>query len=66
MSTFKKGDAVRQKMPAPIRGVVAGFHADQETGALQVCVEFGEGDGAGKRYFDAEQLEAVPTEPAAG
>ena len=35
MSAFKKGDAVRQVMPAPFEGVVAGFDVDQETGAVQ-------------------------------
>lgn len=60
MANFKKGDAVRQVMPAPIVGQVAGFHADQETGALQVCVEYHDGESARVRYFDADQIEAVP------
>lgn len=59
MANFKKGDAVRQVMPAPIEGVVAGFHADQETGELQVCVEFQEAGETRVRYFDVEQIEAV-------
>ena len=60
MAQFKKGDAVRQVMPAPIVGNVAGFHADQETGQLQVCVEYQENGETRTRYFDAEQIEAVP------
>lgn len=62
MSNFKKGDAVRQKMPAPIQGVVSGFHADQETGALQVQVNYEENGETRTRYFDAEQIEAVSAE----
>lgn len=60
MANFKKGDTVRQIMPAPIEGNVVGFHADQETGALQVCVEFQEAGETRQRYFDADQIEAVP------
>lgn len=59
MANFKKGDPVRQIMPAPIVGNVAGFHADQETGALQVCVEYQEAGETRIRYFDAEQIEVV-------
>jgi hypothetical protein len=62
MSNFKKGDQVRQILPAPIVGNVAGFHADQETGALQVCVEFQDAGETRTRYFDATQIEAVPAE----
>jgi hypothetical protein len=62
MANFKKGDQVRQIVPAPIVGNVSGFHADQETGALQVCVEFQEGGETRTRYFDAAQIETVPAE----
>ena len=62
MSTFKKGDNVRQVVPAPIVGIVAGFHADQETGKLQVCVEFQENGETRSRYFDTNQIEALPAQ----
>jgi hypothetical protein len=61
MSNLKKGDSVRQILPAPIVGKVAGFHADQETGALQVCVEFVENGETRTRYFDASQIELTAT-----
>jgi hypothetical protein len=60
MANFKKGDQVRQIVPAPIVGNVTGFTADQETGVLQICVEFQENGETRTRYFDAEQIEAVP------
>jgi hypothetical protein len=59
MSVFKKGDAVRQIMPAPIEGVVSGFQVDQETGSLQVRVEYTDETGeARERFFSADQIEA--------
>jgi hypothetical protein len=60
MANFKKGDTVRQIVPAPIVGTVAGFQADQETGAIQVCVEFQDAGETRTRYFDASQIEASP------
>lgn len=58
MAAFKKGDAVRQVVPAPIEGVVAGFQVDQETGAVQYRVEFQDGEETRERFFTAEQIEA--------
>lgn len=57
--SFKKGDVVRQILPAPIVGTVSGFHADNETGALQVCVEYQEEGETRTRFFDAVQIETV-------
>jgi hypothetical protein len=60
MAAFKKGDAVRQIVPAPIEGVVTGFHVDQETGDMQFRVEWANAEGeACGRYFTAAQLQAV-------
>lgn len=59
MANFKKGDVVRQVLPAPIEGIVTGFHADQDTGALQIAVEYHDGESTRLRYFDAEQIEAI-------
>ena len=60
MTQFKKGDLVRQVMPAPIAGSVSGFHADTETGDLQIRVEYATADGeVVSRYFNADQIEAV-------
>mgnify|MGYP000458704570 CR=1 FL=1 len=58
---FKKGDTVRQVVPAPIEGTVAAFSVDQETGAVQVLVEYphAEDGSTSSRYFDAGELEAV-------
>lgn len=58
MAAFKKGDAVRQVVPAPIDGVVAGFEVDQETGAVQYRVEFQDGEETRERFFAAEQIKA--------
>lgn len=60
--TFKKGDSVRQVVPAPIVGNVAAFSVDQETGAVQVLVEYphAEDGSVSSRYFDASELEAAP------
>ena len=59
MSTFKKGDVVRQKMPAPFEGVVAGFEVDQGTGVVQVRVEQTDGDEVKTRIFAYDQIEAA-------
>lgn len=59
MANLKKGDGVRQIMPAPIVGTVAGFHADNESGELQALVEWMEGDEPKSRYFKTDQLEPV-------
>ena len=59
MPNFKKGDSVRQIVPAPIVGVVSGFQVDQETGKLQICVEYSENEETRHRYFEAAQIESV-------
>jgi hypothetical protein len=58
-----KGSYVRQKMPAPVEGVITGFKVDGETGKTQVLVEWEEGDGTGSRYFNPDDIEeATPPE----
>lgn len=66
MADVRKGDKVRQKMPAPIEGVVSSFSICQETGKVQVLVTTtnAEGDEEG-RYFAASDLEVIPQEPPA-
>jgi hypothetical protein len=59
MVQVKKGDTVRQILPAPIEGTVVGFNADQETGALQVCVEYQADGETRQRYFDSNQIDLV-------
>lgn len=52
MNDIKKGDAVVQIQPAPIKGTVTGFGLCQETGGVSVKVEYT--DAAGEkheRYF---------------
>lgn len=49
MAQFKKGDAVVQIMPDPIKGVVDSFAVDQETGESQVRVAYT--DVAGQEHF---------------
>ncbi|WP_342617223.1 hypothetical protein [Rhodoferax sp. GW822-FHT02A01] len=63
---FKKGDKVVQVLPAPIEGSVAGFDVDQETGAVQVRVEWPDADGSiHAQHFREDQLKAVEDAPAA-
>lgn len=62
MAQFKKGDTVRQIMPAPIVGTVQRYDVDQETGDVQILVVWPDADGDGheeSRYFREDQLEAV-------
>lgn len=58
MAKFAKGTAVRQ-IVTPITGVVNGeFRVDQETGQLQIPVEWIDSDGnVNVRYFNENQLE---------
>lgn len=60
MATFKKGDQVRQITPAPIVGTVVAFQADQETGDVQLCVEYQENGETRQRFFTQDQVEAAP------
>ena len=60
MIQFKKGDAVRQIMPAPIAGTVTGFSVDQETGTVLTLVEFIDVDGdVAENYFQPDQITAA-------
>ena len=60
MSNFKKGDVVRQVMPAPIEGTVTGFSVDQETGKVLTLVEFKDAEGdVAENYFQPDQIEAA-------
>jgi hypothetical protein len=62
---FKKGAKVRQVIPAAIEGTVEGFHADNETGDLQVLVVFTDATGELRtRYFEQHEVEAVEAAPA--
>lgn len=59
--TIRKGTPVRQKMPTPVQGVVAGFKTDEDTGEQQVLVEWEEGDGSvSSRYFTLDAIEEAP------
>lgn len=59
-ASFKVGDKVRQKMPAPLRGVVVAFGSDVG-GELGYRITFEEADGGtGERWFPESQLELVP------
>lgn len=69
MAKFKKGDVVRQVMPPPVTGTVVGYSVDQETGDVQVRIEWSEKDADGvdhvvSRYFTDAELEPVEA-PAA-
>ena len=56
---FKKGDKVSQVLPAPVVGEVAGFDVDQETGTLQVRIEWTDANGdVNVRHFNPDQLQA--------
>lgn len=60
-STFKKGDAVTQVLPAPIQGVVTGFALCQETGDVHAQVTYTDADGAVHvRHFAQSELKATP------
>ena len=62
MAQFKKGDTVRQIMPAPVVGTVERYEVDQETGDLQVLVVWPDSNGDGNpesRYFKASEVELV-------
>lgn len=54
-----KGTKVRQII-TPVEGTVSGFQVDQETGELQILVEWltADGDTQGK-YFKEAEIEAA-------
>jgi hypothetical protein len=57
---FKKGDAVKQVLPAPVVGTVEGFGLCQETGEVTMRVVSVDADGAAhERYFKQDELVAA-------
>ncbi len=57
MTSFTKGQAVTQIIPAPITGTVAGFSLDQENGEVIVLVEYTDTDGNDhSRYFRQDEI----------
>ena len=59
-SPFKKGDQVRQVLPAPIEGVVDSVTIDPDTGDRLFKVVWPDANGDGheeSRYFTEEQIE---------
>lgn len=65
MAKFVKGAFVRQVVPA-VEGNVTGYSVDQETGDVQVMVEWTDADGQPhSRYFKESELElGAATAPA--
>ena len=64
-SPFKKGDIVRQIMPAPVVGTVESVTIDPDTGDRLFHVVGPDIDGDGhveSRYFTEEQIELVPAD----
>lgn len=65
MAKFKKGDRVRQIMPAPFTGKIDNFTVDQETGNVQIRVTNKDENGdKNRRFFLEDQLELDPDAPA--
>lgn len=64
--SVRKGDAVRQILPAPIEGVVESFSICQETGKPQVMVTTTNAAGDKEsRFFDVDAVELItPANPA--
>ena len=56
---FAKGQQVEQVLPVPIRGEVAGFAVDQETGAVQVKVTWSDESGDHERFFAESEIKAA-------
>ena len=57
---FKKGEAIQQVITSQIKGTVAGFHVDPETGELQFLVEYTNENGEpASRYFNEDQIEPL-------
>lgn len=58
---FKKGDLVVEVLPAPVSGMVTKFDVDQETGAVQLLVEWADANGdMHGRFFKESELAAAP------
>ena len=59
MAQFSKGTKVKQ-IVAPVEGEVTGFTVDQESGDVQVLVEWTDSDGVQHgRYFKETDLETA-------
>lgn len=56
---FRKGDTVRQKMPAPIVGTVDDYEIDRTTGDVLAKVVWSDADGEHSRFFTEVELEAA-------
>lgn len=57
-----KGTQVRQILPAPVAGVVTEFSVCQESGEVQVKVEWPDANGDGiveSRFFKLTEIEEV-------
>jgi len=55
--SFNKGQEVTQIMPTAIKGTVAGFSLDQETGEVLVLVNYVDDEGNEQtRYFQQSQV----------
>jgi hypothetical protein len=61
-ASFKAGDVVQQKMPAPLCGIVVKF--GEVEGELGYCIQLANGD---QKWFRESELVAaqVPDEPEA-
>lgn len=58
MTTPKKGDTVRQIVPAPIEGVVVGKQFNEDSDMFQLLVEFQTLDGSTTQtWFDESAVE---------
>lgn len=57
---MKKGDTVRQVMPAPIQGVVVAKEFDDSIDEFRFLVSFTDAEGSTQeRWFSESQVEAV-------
>ena len=55
MAKFKKGDVVEQAV-TPIKGTVAGFQVDQESGDVLVLVNYEVNGVTHSRYFKESDI----------
>jgi hypothetical protein len=59
---IKKGDTVRQIVPAPIQGVVTEKRFLEDGDTFQYCVEYPDTDGDGQpqtRWFNETEIQGV-------
>lgn len=57
---MKTGATARLKPPPEIRGTVVERRINPATDELELLLEWAEGEGKVRRWFDATQLEEVP------